>query len=359
MVVAIITILAGVSFVAVLRYQSRLRRLEMDQTAKEIFLAAQNRLSLESSQGIMARLLEQGESEGKLGIKASDSDAVYVVLYDGGENDSTGEIRERLLPFGSIDETVRTDGNYLVFYEPGTGSVRGVWYSDRYQFVREDIGSEALTEAAADPDKRERFCGTNNAFAGHGQAVGYYGGESSGSGDQPTAPEFQPISMELFDGPVLYVKVYDPNMLSNKDYDLKLFLEGMSSGAECWFDLKKDGSRQNGIATSEAYYYVLDDVTEKGLRFADLNEELASNFEGTERLIPGEDIRVCAKLFAPGGSRVLQSSGLLEANSLFESKKEDKVAIGDLRHLENLDYRISEFDPVENGGKAGIIHSRR
>ena len=40
------------------------------------------------------------------------------------------------------------------------------------------------------------------------------------------------------------------------------------------------------------------------------------------------------KLFAPGGSRVLQSSGLLEANSLFESKKEDKVAIGDLRHLE-------------------------
>ena len=141
-VVAIITILAGVSFVAVLRYQSRLRRLEMDQTAKEIFLAAQNRLSLESSQGIMARLLEQGESEKKLGIKASDSDAVYVVLYDGGENDSTGEIRERLLPFGSIDETVRTDGNYLVFYEPGTGSVRGVWYSDRYQFVREDIGSE-------------------------------------------------------------------------------------------------------------------------------------------------------------------------------------------------------------------------
>lgn len=68
-VVAIITILAGVSFVAVLRYQSRLRRLEMDQTAKEIFLAAQNRLSLESSQGIMARLLEQGESEGKLGDK--------------------------------------------------------------------------------------------------------------------------------------------------------------------------------------------------------------------------------------------------------------------------------------------------
>ena len=42
-VIAITTILAGVSFVAAIHYQSRLRRLEMDQTAKEIFLAAQNR----------------------------------------------------------------------------------------------------------------------------------------------------------------------------------------------------------------------------------------------------------------------------------------------------------------------------
>ena len=36
-VIAITTILAGVSFVAAIHYQSRLRRLEMDQTAKEIF----------------------------------------------------------------------------------------------------------------------------------------------------------------------------------------------------------------------------------------------------------------------------------------------------------------------------------
>ena len=44
-VIAITTILAGVSFVTAIHYQSRLRRLEMDQTAKEIFLAAQNRKS--------------------------------------------------------------------------------------------------------------------------------------------------------------------------------------------------------------------------------------------------------------------------------------------------------------------------
>ena len=41
-VIAIVGILASLSFVAVIHYQRKLRRLEMDQTAKEIFLAAQN-----------------------------------------------------------------------------------------------------------------------------------------------------------------------------------------------------------------------------------------------------------------------------------------------------------------------------
>ncbi len=58
-VIAITTILAGVSFVTAIHYQSRLRRLEMDQTAKEIFLAAQNRLSLEKAGGSLERLLAE------------------------------------------------------------------------------------------------------------------------------------------------------------------------------------------------------------------------------------------------------------------------------------------------------------
>ena len=76
-VIAITTILAGVSFVTAIHYQSRLRRLEMDQTAKEIFLAAQNRLSLEKAGGSLERLLaeypdpEDPDSEDKLGLTLS------------------------------------------------------------------------------------------------------------------------------------------------------------------------------------------------------------------------------------------------------------------------------------------------
>ena len=147
-VIAITLILAGVSFVAAIRYQSSLRRMEMDRTAKEIFLAAQNNLSLAKSGGVMERLLHQygendtnGTSEtesnaftDKIGIAlpaitgstGADAADLYCILYQPGEGagNTTEGIRERLLPFGSIDETVRTDDSYLIVYAPGTGAVR-------------------------------------------------------------------------------------------------------------------------------------------------------------------------------------------------------------------------------------------
>ena len=95
-VIAIVGILASLSFVAVIRYQRKLRRLEMDQTAKEIFLAAQNHLTLEVSNGTIPRLLHmeaQGEfsddqKQAKLGISVENTvlaeekeGNIYAVLY--------------------------------------------------------------------------------------------------------------------------------------------------------------------------------------------------------------------------------------------------------------------------------------
>lgn len=172
-VIAIVGILASLSFVAVIHYQRKLRRLEMDQTAKEIFLAAQNHLTLEVSNGTIPRLLHmeaQGEfsddqKQAKLGISVENTvlaeekeGNIYAVLYvpekqagqpESEQEESGGEaalvsanvneeIRQRLLPFGSIDETVRGDGSYLIFYDPEAGLVREVWYSDHYQFVQTD-----------------------------------------------------------------------------------------------------------------------------------------------------------------------------------------------------------------------------
>ena len=238
-VIAITTILAGVSFVAAIHYQSRLRRLEMDQTAKEIFLAVQNRLSLEKAGGSLERLLaeypdpENPDSEDKLGLTLSsgseEKQGLYYILYQPGDegNNDTEDIRQRLLPFGSIDETVRTDGSYAIGYNPKEGTVREVWYSDKYVFQVTDLESEELAQAALSADKREKY---------HGEAIGYYNGESMTDPEVIPDPKLKKPTLKIFNGDVLYAEV-DDYMSPTAQYTMRLWVEGMSSGAKGWIDI--------------------------------------------------------------------------------------------------------------------------
>ena len=68
--VAIILILAGVTFVSVAQYQKNLRLMEMDGTAKEIFIAAQNHLSVAQASGDLDRLAEKAKESGSASTSA-------------------------------------------------------------------------------------------------------------------------------------------------------------------------------------------------------------------------------------------------------------------------------------------------
>lgn len=363
-VIAVTMILAGVSFVAVIRYQGRLRRLEMDQTAKEIFLAVQNNLSLDASSGVFERLLAQNsgaQTEEKLGISltAEGSEGIYCILYQPDGADPCSEVRTRLLPFGSIDETVRISGSYLVFYEPAKGAVRAVWYSDQYVFVREDIESTALSEAALDDTKREHYTGMNDAFASQGQPVGYYAGDASKSPEiiKPSTILKQP-RVEITNDSILYADVIDPNLensISHENtYQAKLYIEGVTSKAKGWFDLKA-GGRISQIITSNAYRVILDDITTANHHFAQLNDVGSGvTFLTEKRLIPGEDIRLYAQVSVLGQAGSIETSTVSQENSLFSGKRTDKVLVSDLRHLENLDYKISKFNPDSDNQNLGL-----
>ncbi len=376
-VVAIIIILAGVSFVAVIRYQRSLRRLEMDQTAKEIFLAAQNRLSLEKSQGTMERLLQSSadDVEIKLGTKVneyrgagtggadtdsedgsgtvSDTADLYCIRYTAKDSVSNAneDIRERLLPYGSIDDTVRIGGNYLIFYEPQSGCVRAVWYSDTYAFVEEDYKKDLLNEASNDASKRESFQGNNTDVDKRRCQVGFYGGERT-KDDAGKETKLDTISLELKNEEVLYAVVKDPNLsYPDRDYALKLWIEGVDSGAKASIDLKSSNlagdDRYRKDLESKTYYWILDDITANGLQFADLNSDTHLKWDGSSRLIPGENVRVYAAIYADGKTTPYQTTTIYQENSLFQDKKTRGVTIANARHLENLDYRASQFDPTE------------
>lgn len=398
-VIAIVGILASLSFVAVIHYQRKLRRLEMDQAAKEIFLAAQNHLTLEVSSGTIPRLLHmeaQGEfsddqKQAKLGISVDNTvlaeekeGNIYGVLYvpekqagqpeseqeeSGGEMalasaNVTEEIRQRLLPFGSIDETVRGDGSYLIFYDPEAGLVREVWYSDHYQFVQTDIGSEALLAAASDAGKRERFTGANSNYKDQKLPIGYY---ASGNLEVPELPveEFEAPTVKLVNDDILYAKIEDPN---KNEHSLSLFVKGEKSGTTGYIEINPpETSRSARVAkvsgasgnSDGTYQVILDDIaapagtgTSTGFKFMDFNQPAQTDmtFQQNERgfasFIPGENIFVYAQVFNNEALSQVKTSNIESGSSLFASISTDRSAeIGSFRHLENLDERVSGWDP--------------
>ena len=128
-VVAIIGILAGVSFIAVYNYQRSMHQLEYDGFAKEIFIAAQNHLTMADSQGLVKNSSNPGtpaDGYTDLVSKESKSDVYYFVVP--GDSES---ILSLMLPRFSIDETVR-GGSYMIIYQRSTATVLDVFYSFVY-----------------------------------------------------------------------------------------------------------------------------------------------------------------------------------------------------------------------------------
>ena len=147
-VVAIILILAGFGFVAVNRYQKRLKRVEMDNVAREIFVAAQNHLTASRAAGFWDGYVAQMEKDSsnrdfssKLGkpVVEGSTDKQYVADQEnrnagassGASAVSSDNVLKILLPYAAVDETLLTDGKYYVHYDAATASVLDVYYTDK------------------------------------------------------------------------------------------------------------------------------------------------------------------------------------------------------------------------------------
>ncbi|MFR3285677.1 MAG: hypothetical protein ACLTR6_16420 [Clostridium fessum] len=209
----------------------------------------------------------------------------------------TEEIRQRLLPFGSMDETVRADGSYLIFYDPEAGLVREVWYSDHYQFVQTDIGSEALLAAASDAGKRERFTGANSNYKDQKLPIGYY---ASGNVEVPELPveKFEAPTVKLVNDDILYAEIGDPN---KNEHSLSLFVKGEKSGTTGYIEINApEVSRSARVAkvsgtsgdSDGTYQVILDDIAapagtggSTGFKFMDFNQPAQTDmtFQQDER----------------------------------------------------------------------------
>lgn len=363
-VVAIIIILSGVSFIAVQRHQRSLAQLERNSIAKEIFIAAQNHLTMVESQGFLA-------GNGTVDFGTPDnSDSTKKNVYCAATGSSTG-ILDLMLPFGSIDETVRAGGSYLIRYQTNPARVLDVYYCttsgspERFN-KNSDIAS---TEFSSLQSKR-----TDDPNTGY--VLGWYGGEEAlANGDIIMAPTVEIINAER-----LLVKVTDTNnnnadpLLNNTNASLKLIITGESSHAQLAITLTQN-SETTALANSRfsndssmVYTVVLDDITtasaasphdgliNDSLHFADLNKfadsekkvlQFMQNEENeTPVFKPGENITVQAVAYSNSSLTNIAYSSARTTNSLYADpgEVETTAMIENFRHLENLDADISSLD---------------
>ena len=259
-VVAIITVLAGVGFIAVQSYQKSMAQLEADAIAKEIFIAAQNHLTMAESQGYTSETINYGkdgtvsqntgsnEGTGSDAESGTDTGAAtggsgtnsgiyyFRVPSDSFENSVLG----LMLPFGSIDETIRAGGNYVVRYQANPARVLDVFYGSRTGRYKADPTEMSLSD----------LVGKNY----DSNVIGWYGGaDTQESGVKLNAPVITVENAERLTVTVDASKVNldDKNekiIEDNEGVSLKLFITNADETAMAAIPLEVYSAKKTGGA---------------------------------------------------------------------------------------------------------------
>lgn len=373
--VAITVILASFGFVSVSGYQRRLKLTEMDNTAREIFIAAQNHLTSSEASGSWKTVSGKTYSSDDLvSVNASElaggnsNHTYWAILSEKGTEPSNSDLSElwnEILPYGSITESVRTEGQYIVVFDSTAASIYGVLYTDNSSnaFGSADSGfAFDLTKLSDYLDLVKKAQNARISYkSGNGNVyIGWYGGavsqDDGGNGSVASAPTVYFDNAEILKLNFSY---------SGSDYSYAVLkFTGKTSGAEVTVDVKNPESTENisvhsgssgsdiaknlsnygflantyHIGTESASFSIsLDDVTDQKRTFENLF--VPDNSDSPTKFVPGEDITVTAYAVLSDGTRTLSSSAT--ANSLFESADKKLISISNARHLQNLDNSVS------------------
>lgn len=419
-VVALMGILAVITMTGIIVFAQDLKLMEMDGTAKQIFVAAQNHLTRMEASGLLAGYEEEAgklgnamtaaddypsdypSSDGKTPAEAwaaevvgNDGHAFYRIGHNSKASTSEnleGSILEDMLPFGAIDDTVRSGGSYYIEYDLKTAQVYAVFYTDSAdgltEFEVKQLSHSGRSDDNTGMEARKSLLTTTD---GGRKTVGYYGGAAAQNLE--TVKLLEP-KIIVENGEKLQIKIQDFNYFvgdgfgNNIESRLEVTVTGVDSGKSKTFNMaigntpNSDGFypysteanntrlwkavnipaiTAGGVTVPEhmEYTLTLDDISKTGTTNA------SGIYEGTHfadifpEMIPGENIRIEAKITS---NNVLCSAVTAQAmtNSLFADANHimaaDKVTdtgklavkVSAVRHLENLNPWLSDVsDKVE------------
>ena len=337
-VVAIITILAGVAFVGVQRYMRSMKKVEFDGYAKEIFVAAQNHLTMLAGQGYLGRTdnADFGQPETSDDVFHDDSNSV-------GNPD---KVISLVLPFGSVDPTIWSQG-YVIRYQRGTGQVLDVFYWEKPSGTRKWYQHE-YSEGV---DYNNFLTNKGNtaylrAYPVDNSVIGYYGGAEAQKqikkGDPIPDPDLKIVNDEI-----LYAVVTLDRQLKSTE-EMKLIIKGVDSGKSV------EIPSVNMVKISDTQFiYVLDDITTSSAHF----KEKFTDFT------PGENIEVQATVHNNSELTNVGYSAKKRTNSLFDAvttvNGKLTASVSRMRHLENLDSDISGISYSASDSNKPILGARQ
>ena len=353
-VVGIIAVLVSVAAVWVLNYRRSLHQMEMDAMAKEIFIAAQNHLTVAESQGYPG---VDADEEGAFGIEEKETKdgalvgtGIYWYVVNGARNstspDNDTTALGLMLPFAAVDDTVRLGGSYVIRYQKDSGLVLDVFYADRvkrypYTFTgtapeeADLVANYRDSDTASKKSERAKY-GANNAV------IGWYGGTEI---TKLATVTLEAPSILIENAERLRVYITDPNA-GVTGAEIRLTVEGLLSEEKLlinFSELKTDPD------VSNRYYVDLDDITVSGGRFWQICDR-----KGKE-LIPGENIKITAMAYSNSALSNIAYSASGETNSLYaDGTDTDNALVANIRHLENLDAMISRADWHDTASKLNI-----
>lgn len=363
--VAITVILASFGFVSAARYQKRLKLAEMDNAAREIFIAAQNHLTASEADGSWNHAYQKNAASSDfgvgvrdmLGLSETDSDDYRAVLSIRNQEPSEGTYAaawNEILPYGAITETIRTDGQYIVIYNASSASVYGVLYTDNsstYFSSSDQNFTFDLSQLKSYLDLVHESSDKRIAYDGK-VYIGWYGGAKNPSISGGTRAE---PSIYFDNAEILKLTFRYPGT----DYHhAVLKFTGSTSHAEATVQVFPTGVIKPGNDSSKTiaahlnqpqvwkkvssdtftFSISLDDLTVTHGNFGYLfDAKTDENPSGA--FLPGEDITVTA--YAVKGDGTQSALVSASANSLFESNTGKNLTISNARHLQNLDKSVS------------------
>lgn len=342
--VAVMVILTAIAILGVASVSANMNTLEVNDAAKEIYVASQNKFLEFKEYGTFKEITSSKDFVAGEHIETIPSDFDYwreksgygSDIYDNYKFGPDGNmyciynfidgqsetIEKYFLPFGSVSEDV-LEGDFYIEYNIDTGTVYGVVFLGENKHIPYSELQEVLNNGGRENDetsytdaKRYR---SDYEYGGEDSPIGYYGG---GITSELNTIKLEEPEVTLTNDEDLILSV-----VKNEEYDSKVETEltGKMSGEKATFLIEKDEAGQ--------YTKILDSL----LLHNDNNMHFAYQFPD---FYPGEDIEIKVTVRPSNEYLAVSKVRTLETNSLFASAS-DSVEISSIRHLENLDSRIS------------------